>query len=59
VCDGHRRSLVEAELPHHALDVVLLDVHVVDEGRCQRFRSEQSTGGSTAVVYFFGGEIGS
>jgi hypothetical protein len=23
VCDGHRRSLVEAELPQHAIDVVL------------------------------------
>jgi hypothetical protein len=33
VCDGHRRSLVEAELPNHALDVVLLDVHVLDEWR--------------------------
>jgi hypothetical protein len=27
------QSLVEAELPDHALDVVLLDVHVVDERR--------------------------
>jgi hypothetical protein len=33
VCDGHKLSLVEVELPHHALDVVLLDVHVVDERR--------------------------
>ena len=36
VCDGHRRSLVEAELPQHALDVVLLDVHVVDERRLRQ-----------------------
>jgi hypothetical protein len=35
VCDGHRRSLVEADLPHHALDVVLLNLHVMDE-RCLR-----------------------
>jgi hypothetical protein len=33
VCDEHRRSLVEAELPQHTLNVVLLDVHVVDERR--------------------------
>jgi hypothetical protein len=33
VCDGHRRSLVEAELPQHAIDVVLLDAHDVDK-RC-------------------------
>jgi hypothetical protein len=33
VCDGHRRSLVEANLSHHTLDVVLLDIHVVDEWR--------------------------
>jgi hypothetical protein len=25
VCDGYRRSLVEAKLPHHTLDMVLLD----------------------------------
>jgi hypothetical protein len=31
VCVGDMRSLVEAELPHHVLDVVLLDVDVVDE----------------------------
>ena len=36
VCDGHRRSPVEAELPHHTLDVVLLDVHVVDERRLRQ-----------------------
>jgi hypothetical protein len=29
------------------------DTIFVDE--CQRFRSEQSTGGSTSVVYLFGG----
>jgi hypothetical protein len=33
VCGGHRQSLIEAEIPHHVLDVVLLDVHVVDEWR--------------------------
>jgi hypothetical protein len=30
VCNGHRRSLVEAKLPHHTLNMVLLRVHVVD-----------------------------
>jgi hypothetical protein len=33
VCNGHRRSLVKAELPRHTLDVVVLDVHVMDERR--------------------------
>jgi hypothetical protein len=41
------RSLPAEQINHHGWHVI--------ETACQRFRSEQSTGGSTPVVFLFGG----